>query len=114
FYADASLSGSGSSVTVTDRALLDGSVFCSGSFAGSPGLSYWIGCNSGWTATTGSHTLQWDLDYGNTVTETNESNNSASKTITPTAGIDIVAQRAYLRTASAGGGSEVSQPTAGQ
>jgi hypothetical protein len=114
FYTDVSVTGSGSSVTVTDRALLDGLVFCSGSFSGSPGLSYWVGCNSGWTATTGTHTLQWDLDYGNTVSETNESNNSASKTITPTGGIDIVAQRAYLRTASGGGGSEVSQPTVGQ
>jgi len=83
FYVDSAVTGTGSTVTVSLRAVFDGSVFCSGTFDETPGGSYWTVCNSGWTATAGSHTLQWDLDYTNTVAETNESNNSASLSITP-------------------------------
>src|ERR1043165_8700087 len=115
FYVDSAVTGTGSTVTVNSRAVFDGSVFCSGSFAETPGGSYWTACNSGWEATGGSHSLQWDLDYTNTVAETNENNNSASLSITPaSAGIDIAAQRAYMRTAAAGGGTEVGTPAAGQ
>jgi hypothetical protein len=113
FHGDFQVTGSGSAVTVTQRALLDGSVFCSGSSSASPGPSYIVSCNSGWSATAGSHTLRWDYDYGNTVSETNESNNSASKSFT-SGGLDIGAIRSYLRTAPGGGGSEVDPPTAGQ
>jgi hypothetical protein len=114
-HGDYQVTGSGSAVNVTQRALLDGSLMCSGSSSASPGLNYTVWCVGGWAATAGSHTLQWDFDYGNTVGETNENNNSTSKSFTPSGGaIDIVAQRAYLRTAASGGGSEVTQPASGQ
>ncbi|MEA2239415.1 MAG: hypothetical protein QOC81_4139 [Thermoanaerobaculia bacterium] len=113
FYLDWQVTGSGNSVTVSDRALLDGSTYCSGSQAAAPGTSWNGWCNAGWVATAGTHTLQWDLDYNNAVSETNESNNSASKALSAS-GLDIVAQRAYLRTAASNGGVEVDQPTVGQ
>ncbi len=115
FYGDYQLTGSGSAVTVTQRALFDGATYCAGSLSGSPGSSYWVGCSTGWAAVAGSHTLRWDFDYNNTVPESNENNNSVSKTVTPAGNsLDIVAQRAYFRTASSGSGTEVSTPTVGQ
>jgi hypothetical protein len=115
FYGDYQVTGSGSAVTVTQRALFDGATYCTGSLSGSPGFSYWVGCITGWTAVAGSHTLRWDFDYNNAVPESNENNNSVSKTITPAGNsLDIVAQRAYFRTAASGGGTEVSTPAVGQ
>ncbi|MCU1348687.1 MAG: serine protease, partial [Acidobacteria bacterium] len=111
-YADYSVNA-GSAITVSQRALMDGTLYCSGSAFQNGGL-YYVFCNSTWTATAGSHTLQWDLDYNNAVVETNEGNNSSSKTFTPSTGVDIAAQRAYLRTAPSLGGVEVDPPTVGQ
>ncbi len=84
FYLDWQVTGSGGPVTVSYRAVLDGETFCSGIWSGPAGGGWTIWCASGWTATAGTHTLRWDLDYNNTVVETNESNNSASTTWTTT------------------------------
>jgi subtilisin family serine protease len=111
-YADYQVTAP-SAIAVTQRATLDGSSYCSGSFTQGSGF-YYVYCNAAWTATVGTHTLQWTLDYNNSIAETNENNNSASATFTPAAGVDIVAQRAYLRTAAAGGGIESDPPAAGQ
>src|SRR5207245_7328317 len=64
------------------------------------------------TATEGSHTLRWDFDYLNQVVETNEQNNSVSDAFI-VQGFDIQADRAFLRTAPGGGGSEVLTPAIG-
>lgn len=116
FYADVQINGTGSSFSTTLRATLNGSHFCSGTINATPGFGYATWCGGGWTATAGTHTLQWDFDYLGTVEETNESNNSASApfTVPAAGGIDIVAQRAFLRTAGSNGGSEIVQPVTGQ
>jgi subtilase family serine protease len=97
------------------RAVLDGSVvWCSFSSSVVSG-GYFAWCNSPWTATAGTHTLRWDLDYNNLVPEANESNNSVTKTFTvaPSSSVDLVAVRAYFKTA-ASGGTEVITPVVGQ
>jgi hypothetical protein len=112
FTLDWQLNGSGAPVAVSERALLDGGVFCS--FSATVGVgSYISSCNSGWAVASGTHTLEWDLDYTNVVSETNEGNNTAVAVFTPM-GLDIIAQRAYFRTAPQGGGSEVPTPSLGQ
>src|ERR1022692_960607 len=122
FAVDLQITGPGTPITLSDRALLDGAVFtvngipCAGSFsnvAATNGAT--ITCGQGWVATAGTHTLEWDLDPNNSVAETNESNNTAMVTFTvggpPT--VDIVAQRVFLKT-SFSGSTEVSSPTPGQ
>ncbi len=77
FYVDLTVAGPDSGVMVDRRALIDGDVFCDFTSMLTPGefLSW---CLDGWTATAGSHTLQWDLDFDNAVAETDETNNSVS------------------------------------
>jgi hypothetical protein len=77
FHLDYRLTGSDAAVTVDRRAVLDDQTFCSFTGMPTPG-DYIAWCSDAWTATAGSHTLRWDLDYNNTVPETNENNNSAS------------------------------------
>ncbi len=121
FHVGFQLTGPAGSVAVSQRALLDGAEFCAFTEDTTPG-DWFSWCLDGWTATAGTHTLQWDLDYTNTVAETNENNNSVSttwtsggptSTPTPGSGVDIAAQRAFLRTAP-GGGDEVTTPAVGQ
>ena len=116
FTLDWSINGTGSAVNVSNRAILDAVVFCSGTANAAPGTSWTSWCNSGWVATAGSHLLQFDLDYSNSVPETVETNNSAVFGFTPSSGatLNMVAQRSYLRTDVGGGGNEVGQPTVGQ
>jgi hypothetical protein len=115
FYVDFSIVGAGDAVVSSRRAVLDGETYCSFTSTSAPG-NYFAWCNDGWTATPGDHTLQWDLDYDNMLTESDENNNSTLVTWTsePTGGIDIEAQRAYLNTMPASAGDEVTTPTAGQ
>src|SRR2546423_6376448 len=75
--------------------------------------SYWVACLSGWAATAGVHTLQWDLDYGNTVSETNESNNSASKSEAPTGELHS-APYVDFKPPPSNGATELDQPTSWQ
>src|SRR5438132_712379 len=77
FHLDWQVTGTGSSASVSQRALMDGVTFCSFSLTAAPPSSWVSWCNGGWVATAGSHTLQWDLDYTHAVPETNEANNSA-------------------------------------
>lgn len=116
FHLDWQVTGSGNAVTVSNRAVLDGNTFCSGSTSAAPGTNLISWCQNGWAAAAGSHSLRWDLDYNNVVSETNKNNDSASVTFTvadsgPT--LDIVAARAYLETAAIGG-TEVTAPAVGQ
>ena len=94
FHIDFVLSGNASPLEISHRAVIDGVTHCSFSptLTANPYVSW---CDNVWIATTGTHTLQWDLDYTNTVAETDESNNSASKTFTSSR--DIAATRTFLR-----------------
>jgi hypothetical protein len=112
FYADYTVSGGSGPINVLRRATLNNAPVCDSGSYQSAG-SYTVHCVDSWVATTGPHTLRWALDYNGSVTETDENNNVALKTISPT-GVDIVAQRAFLRTAPANGGSEVAVPEVGQ
>lgn len=113
FAVDWQITGTGSGVAFAYRALLDGNVYCTGSASQiSAPISSSFVCGSGWSATAGNHTLEWDLDYNNAVSETTKSNNSITTSftvVTPT--LDIVAQHAYLKTAA---GVVVSTPAPGQ
>lgn len=115
FHLDYSVVGSGGAVTVDRRAIIDGQTFCDFSGTPTPG-AYLTWCMDAWPVTAGSHTLHWDLDYNNTVAETNESNNSAATlwTSAPAGTVDLEAQRAYLNTQPSAAGDEVSTPTVGQ
>ena len=115
FHVDFRIIGSGAAVTADRRALLDAQTFCSFAGTSAPG-DYFAWCNDGWTATAGSHTLRWDLDFNNSVAESNENNNSASTmwTSAPAGSVDLEAQRAYLNTKAGGAGDEVTTPAVGQ
>ena len=63
------------------RARIDEQIACAGTHDGRAGA--WIQwCADPWVATPGSHTLRWELDYANEFVETNETNNTATKTWT--------------------------------
>ena len=79
FYVDLTVVGPDSGVMVDRQALIDGQPFCTFTSTLQPG-DYFSWCTDGWPATAGSHTLRWDLDYNNAVTETDENNNSVSTT----------------------------------
>jgi len=115
FHLDFSVVGGSDAVTVDRRAIIDGQTFCDFSAASTPG-AYFTWCTDGWTVTAGDHTLRWDLDYNNTVAETNENNNSATSMFTaaPAGSVDLEAQRAYLNTMPSAAGDEVTTPTVGQ
>jgi hypothetical protein len=115
FHLDFSLVGAGGAVAISRRAVIDGHPFCDFSAASAPG-AYVTWCSDAWTATAGEHTLRWDVDYKDTVTETNENNNSVSTMFisAPAGSVDLEAQRAYLRTMSSGDGDEVATPSVGQ
>lgn len=96
------------------RALIDGVVHCIGDVSLQPGDTFRVWCQNGWLATAGQHTLRWELDSGNVVAETNETDNAAEASFTvPAPVIDAVAERAYLRTGP-GTGGEVPLPAVGQ
>ncbi len=115
FHIDFRIIGPGDVITVDRRALLDDQPFCSFTGASTPG-SYFGWCNDGWTATGGSHTLRWEIDFNNMVAESNENNNAASTTWTsaPADSVDLEAQRAYLNTMPGGAGNDVAAPAVGQ
>jgi CARDB len=81
FYVDLTVAGPDSGVMVDRRALIDGEEFCNFTSTLQPG-DYFSWCINGWTATAGSHTLRWDLDFNNAVAEDDENNNSVSTTFT--------------------------------
>lgn len=89
----------GNEVTVSERALLDDEVFCAGSFRhSSDTVDQLSWCASPWVATRGAHTLVWELDYTNEVSEDNESNNVAIIDLFVPRLLDIAAINALLGT----------------
>ena len=115
FYLDFSIVGTGDAITADRQATVDGQPYCGFTGTSPPG-DYYAWCNDGWTVTAGQHTLEWDLDSSNAVTESDENNNSASTTWTsaPTGSVDLEAERVYLRTMTSGNGDEVATPSVGQ
>ena len=113
FTVDYEVTGASGSINVDYEALLDGSVFCSGSFADTNN-TYTGWCLTPWVATAGSHTLEWDLNYDDSVVESNYNNDTAFYDFS-TAGttVDIIAQQAYLMT-GADSGSTVVTPSVGE
>ncbi len=79
-HFDWRVDGSGPLVEATFRAVLDGQVFCASSVVVTGGNTVTSFCNTGWGATAGAHELRGELDYTQTVAETNGANNSATAT----------------------------------
>jgi hypothetical protein len=75
--------GAVSPLGVDIRATLDGATYCSFTATGITGGPWVSWCPAGWAATPGTHTLQWDIDYNNAIAETSETNNAASRIVTP-------------------------------
>jgi len=114
-FADWSLSGSTAALTVDIRVLFDGSVICGGPATGQyANGNYSQYCPNGVYATPGVHTITWNFNYDQLLPETNYSNNSIQMTFSPIAGpIDVIAERAFLRTAPQNSGIEVAAPKTG-
>ncbi len=101
-------------ITANVRGLLDGEEQCGGAVDLMPEGEFVVYCTDSWTATPGTHVLRWELDSDFAIDETNEDNNVAEVVFTvgdPSA--DLVAERAYLRTAP-NGGDEVAIANAGE
>ncbi len=91
--------------------LLNGNVLCSGNFTTPGNTTELAWCTTALTWPAGSNTLALVLDANNVITETNENNNSTSRTYSPAA--ELVAERLYLRTGP-NSGAIVDVPLPGQ
>jgi len=81
FHVGFGVTAPAGSLALSQRAQLDGVEVCA--FTSNVAAGNWFSwCLDGWTATAGTHTLRWDLDYTNQVAETDESNNSVTMTWT--------------------------------
>ena len=93
---------------------LDGNDYCYYDQTAAANTNYIGWCTNSWTATSGTHTLTAVIDVNNQITESNENNNSATKSFTISGGSpDLAATKVYMRT-SVNGGTEASTPTVGQ
>lgn len=79
FHFKYQCSGSGTTPSLRNELKIDGTMFCYVEGTAEGGYTYWNWCTSPWTATGGSHTLTGIVDVYNTVSESNETNNQASK-----------------------------------
>lgn len=97
------------------RALIDGVEHCAGTITFDPDSDRVIWCPEEITAAAGTHTLRWELDTDNGVSESNETNNATEFTFTsgPTGSRDVEALRAYLAT-EVNGEDEVASPALNQ
>ncbi len=114
-FADWSLTGSTVGLTVDIRVLFDGTAICGGAASGQYANGHYTEyCSTGIYATPGTHTIVWDFNYDHLLPETDYSNNSMTLTFVPSAGpVDLIAQRALLRTAPQNSGIEVASPNVG-
>jgi hypothetical protein len=76
-HVDYQLNGTDAAVAVDVRALIDDEVWCFGTVELDPGANGVL-CQNEWVATSGDHVLRWEFDYPNFVTETDETNNTAT------------------------------------
>ncbi|MEK7730108.1 MAG: FlgD immunoglobulin-like domain containing protein [candidate division KSB1 bacterium] len=90
---------------------LNGSVLCSGNFTTSGNTSEVAWCTTALTWPSGNNTIAGVLDVNNIITETNENNNSISRSYSAAA--ELIAERVYLRTGQ-NSGDFVSVPLPGQ
>ena len=114
-FADWSLAGSTGPLTIDIRVSFDGFVICGGAATGQyANGNYTQYCSNGIYATPGIHSIVWEFNYDHLVPETNYTNNTLPLQFAPIAGpIDIIAQRALLRTAPQNSGIEVASPNVG-
>lgn len=114
-HVDYGVVGGTASFMAVVRALIDGVEHCSGTLEFSPNTEQVIWCPVPFTATAGTHTLRWELDSQNQVSESNENNNSVEFTFTtaPVGSHDLEGIAAYLLT-EPNAGDEVEVPTPGQ
>jgi len=105
--------GAGAPVEVSVRALLDGAVVCSTTSEVVPGSQATTFCSESQTIATGGHILRWELDFTGTIQETREGNNAIRHIWRTGGGVDLVAQRAFLRTGR-GSGDELPAPNPGE
>lgn len=91
--------------------LLNGAVLCFGNFTTPGNTTELAWCTSAVTWPAGSNTIAVVMDVNNVITETNENNNSTSRTYSPSA--ELVAERLYLRTGP-NSGAIVDVPLPGQ
>lgn len=114
-HVDYSVVGGTASFTAVVRALIDGVEHCSGSLEFSANTNQVIWCPAPYSATAGTHTLRWELDSQNQVSESNENNNAVEFTFTtaPTGSHDLEALAAYLLP-EPNAGEEIEVPTPGQ
>jgi hypothetical protein len=105
------VAGSGVPTALNARAVLDGQTMCTANFGTVPIGTFLYSCPVAWKATSGSHTLTWDLDYPSPgiYEEPNEANNSASTIFSPS-GANLEPTGVSLRTAANGGGSLLGAP----
>ncbi len=102
------------------QGFMDGTKLAEGTFSLGAGMTTYIWRTSSWTATGGSHILEWKVDTDNIITELNENNNKASYNFTvPGQGIaDLCMERAYLvlpdNDYDASNDVEITQPIVGQ
>jgi hypothetical protein len=114
FHVDYRVGGTGPAFMARINATIDDLPHCGGPVEFDTNMDGLIWCPGGWTATEGIHTVRWELDDDNMISETDENNNVAELTfsVDPTCA-DIEAERAYLRT-EPNAGDEVAQPAIGQ
>lgn len=91
--------------------LLNGAVLCSGIFTTPGNTTELAWCTAALTWPAGNNTLAFVLDPNNVIVETEENNNSTSRTYSPSA--ELVAERLYLRTGP-NSGAIVDVPLPGQ
>lgn len=101
--------------TARVRALIDGVEHCAGNIPFDPNSDRVIWCPEEIIAAAGTHTLRWELDTDNSISESNETNNAAEITFTTgaTGSRDLEALRAYLAT-ELNGDDEVASPALNQ
>ncbi len=113
FHLDWNVTGNRGPIQLAVRAVRDGQTFCATVATASPGDLVTTFCNAPWTATSGAHTLRWELDYTELIDETDEGNNSATRAWRTGTELDLAAERAFLRTGP-NTGAEVLAPVVGQ
>ncbi|HEY1206849.1 MAG TPA: hypothetical protein VGF05_19320, partial [Bryobacteraceae bacterium] len=110
---DWELTGASGSMDVSEEAILDGTTYCTGDLAATNALwTSW--CPTGWVATAGSHTIEFALNYDDSVVESNYNNDTAFDYFSVGTTVDIAAQTAYLMTGVGDTGSEVYTPSVGE
>jgi hypothetical protein len=114
FCLDFSYTGTSALPACSIAMTLDGAQYMAGNVPVAAFASHVVLiANTPWTAAQGSHTQVWTLDPTNSVTESDETNNTAQQTfLVGTNMIDLIAHRAYIAS-DVNGANEVTSPALG-